>query len=191
MCLNAFAVSIPSTGWRATSSIVRISGGDNRFPVLSSGCPFFSVSPACARSRISTSSPVTTNSLCLLGDTRVRCSSFMLFHLPPEVLTRRCGSESKKLHGVSPQEFSLGFFFETEAVDLLEALLPRQAVGSPQAAVHPHPAVDVMNDLGLEIFRHPGVDPEVNVVPLVADRDQILDPAPAGVGGHDVQVSHI
>src|SRR6266496_1685064 len=80
-----------------------------------------------------------------------------------------------------------GLVAELEAVHLVQALLPREPVGPPDGAVLPHATPDEVDDLGLEILRHPRVDPEPHVVPLVADRAQLLDPWPARVRAEDPQ----
>ena len=83
------------------------------------------------------------------------------------------------------QELLARLVSEPQAVDLVEALLPRQPVGAPDRAVLAHAAADEVDDLRLEVFRHPRVHAEPDVVPLVADADQLLDPRPAGVRAED------
>src|SRR3989304_2182437 len=100
-------------------------------------------------------------------------------------------SELEELDGVVPEELLLRLVLEPEPVHLVEALLPRQPVGPPDGAVLAHAAADQLDDLGLQVLGIPGDHAEPDVVPLVAGRDQLLDPGPAGVGADHLQVGEV
>src|SRR3989304_4160289 len=100
-------------------------------------------------------------------------------------------SELEELDGVVPEELLLRLVLEPEPVHLVEALLPRQPVGPPDGAVLAHTAADKLDDLRLQVLGIPGVHAEPDVVPLVADRDQLLDPGPAGVGADHLELGGV
>src|SRR3990172_7864707 len=95
--------------------------------------------------------------------------------------------ELEELDRIVTQQLSLRVRLEPDLIDLIEALLPRQAVGPPDRAVLAHAAPDEVDRLGLEVLRHPGVNPAPDVVPLVADAQQLLDPRPSGVSAEDAE----
>src|SRR3989337_1798004 len=100
-------------------------------------------------------------------------------------------SELEELDGLVPEELLLRLVLEPEPVHLVEALLPWQPVGPPEGAVLAHAAADKLDDLGLQVLGIPGVHAEPDVVPLVADRDQLLDPGPAGVGADHLELGEV
>src|SRR6266542_4462598 len=100
-------------------------------------------------------------------------------------------TQSEQLNCVIAQQLFFGRFLQSHLCPLIETLFPWQAIGAPEAAVLPHAAVNVVHDLGLHIFWHPRIDAEVNVVPLVTDRYQLLDPRPAGVGANNLKLRKI
>src|ERR1051325_5745862 len=108
-----------------------------------------------------------------------------------DVLNNAATLQLKELYGVLAQQIVLGFVSQPELLDLIQTRFPRQAVGAPQAALLPKAVADVLDDLRLQILRIPRIDAEPDVFPLVASRDQLLDPRPAGVRADHLQVREV
>src|SRR3989304_3175350 len=80
MALRIFAVSRPSIDFAATSSMVRISPAVRTLPSVL-GAAFAWAAGLSCRSLMETRDPLTTKSLCLFGDSKMRSSGFIVIYL--------------------------------------------------------------------------------------------------------------
>src|ERR1035437_5881829 len=97
---------------------------------------------------------------------------------------------------ISKQSFTA--VLQSQFLDLPQAFFPGKSICAPETPLLTKPAVDELNDLRREVFRHPGIDAKPNVIPLVTNGYQLIDPGPAGmcadqfqpreIAGHAVQI---